>query len=1053
MEVEPMKRKKFNLAACVIASLALAIPIPIVIANAVSKSSIEVVDDPVEFEDPNELVTDMNTPYKAKEDSGDIVVPKKVILHYHNDDNGCLSRRFYTWVTGVDGVERKPDSTAEWTSTDMAITLDFTTLTDYADAVSLFFIIKVAGTWAGQSEDTELKYEEFGHLTNEDGVLEVWTIPGEGTSIEIYGSEEETKFPKIQTAKFTDFKTIHCVSTVDAEGKHWIPKEYKLYAYDKNFLIGSESYQQSHKDFYLFKKGVPSSSEFDITFNYTAKINVQYVIESIFPGYEDRTQRVIVSYENLYENPRFEQYYTYSGDDLGVTYTPTATTFKVWSPISAMVYLNIYLDGTPRSLKGSDAGYVYKMGYVAGGVWQLTLTGNLAGRFYTFTAINSNGTVEAMDPYAKACGINGMRGYIYDKTVKAEDDPVNAANPAGWDSVPAKWDGVSGYDISTPQDLSIYEIHIRDLTMDESWNGNSQPGTFNAFCEAGTTISGGGKTATTGFDHIEELGVNAVQLVPVFDHDDDERPDKMKFNWGYNPLNYNCVEGGYSSDPYNPLARIREYKNLIKAYSENDNHTRIIMDVVYNHVSSASASCFTKLMPKYYFRYTDKWEYYDGSGCANEVKTDATMMRKYIVDSLCWWATEYKIKGFRFDLMALIDTYTLKLAKEALYAIDPDIYIYGEGWTSGGYHGVTKDIPINDPEHGNTFTIGSANAGDGHTPGLVYSQLYETTASKGQVGGFNNAGRDGLKGGNDDGYNQNPYPQWGFISKGNTGGTPSDVANMLRGVNHWAPGANPRQTVAYASCHDNYTLWDQLRYCLAGSHDSSKHTPSGAPSIEDTVKASLTSHGAVFASNCAAFMQGGEELWRTKSYSYNLDDLNNRLMVGGAEAIVRPYPDYVHYSTDPDVIQATSEVRMYNNEVITHNSYKSPDYVNSFKWDRKLSVDGYDCSWAINIWPKMIKEHAKMPKVDYPTNMSTETTAPYNVWSSTTYDGSSGIALWNGNSEGTHGYYVFIVNRNGASIGVGDSFDYGTIIYEVGGGSKSGGNMNFGPFSIFVSKK
>lgn len=1039
-----MNKKIINITACLVAGLALAVPVPIAIASMVKNSApIETLDDPIDYsKDSDDLVVDLNNPFITYKDGDEkeVETPNKVILHYHNDDNACLSRRFYTWVTGVDGIERKPDATAEWTATDMAITLDFSQITEYQDSISLFFIIKMAGTWSGQSEDTELVYDKY---TVKDGVLEIWTIPGEGTAIEMYETEEETKFPKIQTAKFKDFKTIHCVSTVDKEGKKWVPLEYKLYAFDKSYLSGTESYQMSHKDFYLFKRGVPSTNEFDITFNYTAKINVQYVIESVFPGFEERTQRIIVSSEYLYENERFEKFYTYKGNDLGMTYTKTATTFKVWSPISAYALVNLYDNGTPRSIGGSDVGSSYKMSYTPGGVWEVTINGDLKGKFYTFTLTHSGGTIETMDPYAKACGINGMRGFVYDKDSEE-------ANPAGWDTVPSKWDGNGAYDIKTSQDLTIYEAHIRDLTMDETWvssnTANPTPrGTYKAFIESGTTyskvINDEKKTVTTGFDHIVGLGVKAIQLIPVFDQDNDERPEKMKFNWGYNPLNYNCVEGGYSTDPYDPYSRIVEYKNLIKAFADSENHTRIIMDVVYNHVSSAGSSCFTKTMPKYYFRYTDNWEYYDGSGCSNEVKTDATMMRKYIVDSLVWWATEYKIRGFRFDLMGLIDTLTLKQAKEALYAIDPDIYIYGEGWTSGGYHGKNETISIQDSEHGNSFTIGGADNS------LIYSQLYETSASKGYVGGFNNAGRDNLKGGNDDGFNGNPYPTWGFISRGESDiqGTTPEVANMLKGINSWAPGANPRQTVNYASCHDNYTLWDQLRYTLQSGQDS-KHTPTGAPSVWDTINASIVTHGAVFASNGAAFIQGGEELYRTKSYSYDLEDLA-KLMQGGAEAIVRPYPDYVHYSDNPDVIQATSDVRMYNGDVVTHNSYKSPDYVNSFKWDRKIEVDGCDVTGYNVIWTQLIKSHSEMNKVDYPTNLDTP---EFNIF----YGGNSGdkgVALWNGNTEGTAGYTILFTGRTGVSIPCADLTN--TVVYSVGAFNHSDGKMNLSPFTIVVAKK
>ena len=1034
-----MKKRLLLLTSCLLGGLGMILPGCASFSDVKEVAEEVQLDDPISYSDADK-VAQLGTPYRIKTEDEEPAVeaPDIVRIHYHNDDNACLTRRFYTWVTGVDGVERKPNL-GEWSATDMAIEMDLTSpeYADYKGAISIYFIIKVAGTWAGQSEDTLMSFADYKVV---DGVLEVWTIPGEGTSIEIYETEEETKLPKIQTAKFTDFNTIHCTCTVDANGKAWAPTEYKLYAFDKSYLTSTEASQANNKQFYLFKSGNPNANQFDIKFNYTAKINVQYVIESRFPGF-DRTQKIIVSSEYLYSQKRFTDFYNYDGDDLGVTYTPTQTTFKLWSPISALATVNVYSVGEPKSLGGSDACDIYKMGYSKGGIWELTIKGDLKGKYYTYTVTNSAGTIETMDPYAKACGINGLRGYIYDSA---------DTNPEGWNDVPSVWNGKAGYDIATPQELSIYEVHIRDLTMDETWvskKGN-QRGTFAAFAESGTTYTKGDKTVSTGFDHIEELGVKAVQLLPVFDHDDDERPEKMKFNWGYNPLNYNCVEGGYTKDAdrNDPLARIRDYKALIQAYANNANHTRIIMDVVYNHVSSASSSCFTKTMPKYYFRYDKDWNYLDGSGCSNEVKTDAPMMRKYIVDSLKWWATEYKIKGFRFDLMGLIDTLTLKYAKEAMYAIDPDIYLYGEGWTSGGYHGTVEDITVQDSQRDNTFHVGGAENN------LIYSQLWESEASKGLVGGFNNAGRDNLKGSNDDGYNGNPYPTWGFMNKGSgdIGNTSDEVANMLKGINSWAPGANPRQTISYASCHDNYTLWDQLRYTLAGSYQTN-HSPNTAPSIEDTVHASLAAHGAVFAANTASFIQGGEELYRTKSYSYDKADLAKLMTPGddGTPAVVRPFPTYVHYSTNPEVVQATSDVMMYG-DVITHNSYKSPDYVNSFKWDRKIEVDGYNTYNYIEVWKSMVKHHSLMAKVDYPDNLDTPT---FNVWG--VGDGSTAFALWNGNVAGTSGYYFLLTGRNGGSVGFGD-WTGCQMIYNTTGTSLptiSSYSVGLAPFTAVLVKK
>ena len=1050
-----MKNKALSILAVLLAGGTLVLPGCSALANSidVDEQEQENFDPPVEETDTDDLINYKGRPAKVvradKED--ELVLPNKVILHYHNDDNACLTRRFYTWVTGVDGTERKPNSDG-WTGTDMSIELDFSVIPEYAGLPSLSFIIKVAGTWAGQSEDTILDYALYQDLiTANNGVLEVWTIPGEGTSIEIYKTKAESELPKIKTAKFTDFKTIHCTSTIDATGKKWVPIEYRLFAYDKNFLNMSEAAQASSKDYYQIKQGTPKGNEFDINFNATAKINVQYVVESRFPGYENRWQKCIVGSENLYSQARFDEYYTYDGE-LGMIYSPDETIFRIWSPISANVILNIYETGTPKAYGGSDDHDVYRMSYRAGGIWETRLQGDMKGAYYTFTLTHSSGTIETIDPYVKATGLNGVRGFVYDHN-------SSEANPEGWNSVPGVWNNVTGYDIKTPQDLSIYEVHIRDLTMDETWQSNkgNERGTYNAFVESGTTYTKNNKTVTTGFDHITELGVKAVQLIPVFDQDNDERPDKMKFNWGYNPLNYNCVEGGYSSDPENPLTRIVEYKNLVKQFANNANHTRVIMDVVYNHVSSASQSSFNKMMPKYYFRYTPNWEYYDGSGCNNEVKTEAKMMSKFIVDSLLWWAQEYKIKGFRFDLMGLIDCWTLAEAKEQLYAYDPDIVIYGEGWTSGGYHGKAivglkgTDTTFEVADYGGHDDLGHYYSdGDyyylvkgGASSQQVYSQLYQSDESKGQVGGFNDDGRDETKGRNDDGYNNNPYPQFGYISMGSGDvGTKSDtVVNMLKGNNTRAPGANPEQTINYMSCHDNYTLWDQLRYTLGTDHSSPTHQAKYAPTVKETIEASLACHGAVMLSNGVAFMQGGEELYRTKTYSYNLDDYNNvqsKPKADGSPATVRPYPQYPHYD-DPkkDTVLATQDVEMYGN-IISHNSYKAPDYVNSFKWDRKIEVDGLDTYNYNEVWQKMVKARESMKRISYQTMWVEGDTSEYNAWGNGA--GSSVVAGWV-RTDSTHSYGFLFAGRSGGTFNwEGISVD-GDPVFANMNISRSGNNI------------
>ena len=933
----------------------------------------KVEPDNIEYE---EVVPFEHDQYFRVEDEGDVVCPTKVILHYHNDDGKNDTRLFYTWTSGVNGVERKPTFLSS-DKKDMSITLDFNELTGYAGKENMYFIIKYVGTWAGQSEDTLIDYAKF--PPDDTGLLELWTIPGEGISVDIYRTEEETKLDKIQTAKFTSWKNIHCVATAT-------PLSYRIYAFDQTYLNMEVETQERDKELYLFKSGVPTTPEFDIKLDKIAHLNVLYLIESNYASKPGITQKVYVSAEYLYNETRFKSLYTYDGDDLGVTYTPSQTTFKLWAPACANVMLKIYKTGTPKALGGTAFAYTYRMIYQPNGVWACTLNGDYNGKYYNYVVTNTLGTNEVVDPYAKACGVNGLRGMVLD---------FDTTDPEGWDEMPDVWDNEPGYDIDTPQDLTIYEIHIRDLTMDSTWTGEKERGTFPAFAEAGTTYTKGATTVTTGYDHIEEMNVNALQLTPVFDHDDDETfifneagekvGSNMHYNWGYNPLNYNCVEGGYSTDPYNGEVRVKEFKELIQAYSQNYNHTRIIMDVVYNHVSSAANSCFTKIMPKYYFRYDQDWNYYNGSGCGNEVKTEAKMMHKYIVDSLKWWASEYRIKGFRFDLMGLIDVKTLKDAKEQLYAIDPDIYLYGEGWTGDGQD---AHIPSEYRTRGaNTY--------------YTYNELYDSPNSHGYVGAFNDSGRNGLKGGNDHGEGMH-----GFISRGSdkVGDLSNSVADMLVGY-HRGSGANrydPKQSVAYASCHDNFALFDQLTYTIGGDgHDGNY------PGIVCAAVAAVEC--TVLFSNGVAFIQGGEELFRSKEVTTDADK----------ELIRKEAEDGTIYYEKTNTI---------GGKMISHDSYNLSDAVNAYKWDRKISIGttstlGY--VRAIQDAVYLRKYLTKYSKEDMDAHNPYNSSSTMKAWSmGSDWNGNTAIGMKNGP------FYFFVAGIRDSNIAFSEyESGYNEMIY------------------------
>ena len=876
--------------------------------------------DNAEYEEP--LVMDYNHPSEIQNVQMAATYPTKVVLHYHNDGGGNEDRSFYIWFNGINGEQYAPDHVTN-EGKDMDLTIDFTK-PEFQNAYKrkLYLIIKSGGPndWADKSDDTYLDYSEFN--VAQDGSMDIWIIPGEASSLEAYATQEDTQMDKVLTASFkADWRTIIVKTTI-------LPEQIKVYALTGNYYkrLGTTEAATMSKEEYLIRTYTPDQfvnvrdvkyngtvvKQFKIQLNEVAKVNCQYSVSGVFSTKPDKWLSRNADAGSLYETQRFETYYQYSGNDLGVTYGANATTFRVWAPTACRVRVNIYEIGSADefpSTGGSETVRAYNMAYRPGGVWEITLTGkDLNGKYYKYDVVNSLGRSEVVDPYAHACGVNGERGMILD---------FSKTNPEGWENVDTTLGAVE------PNDLVIYESHIRDLTMDETWNGSKQRGTYAAYIEKGTTYTKGNDTVKTGFDHIEEMGVNAIQFTPVFDYDNVEPKDEIAYNWGYNPLNYNCIEGGYSTNPYDGSVRVKEFKEMVMALANNANHTRSIMDVVYNHVQSAPASNFNKIMPKYYFRLTKSGYYYNGSGCGNEVKSEAPMMSKFIVDSLCWWAKEYKIKGFRFDLMGLIDWKTLDKARTELYKIDPSIYLYGEGWTGDGSQSGHVDESYYGTWGSNTWT--------------VYNKL-PCAANKCDMGCFNDRGRNSLKGSNEiyNGEHQIRSDFWGFLNQGDSAGDNSwAVADMMAG--YYDSGdvgagelkkADPYQCVNYASCHDNFALFDQMTFSSAGN--GTNNYPTNA--IKSTAAAECT----VLLSNGVAFIQGGEEVFRTK---------------------------WIRTPADEE-LAIPSKYEFINGKKISHDSYNLSDDVNSFKWDRKIEVDGVKTGNYVNAIKEAIRAHKAMPKYD-----------------------------------------------------------------------------------------
>ena len=534
----------------------------------------------------------------------------------------------------------------------------------------------------------------------------------------------------------------------------------------------------------------------------------------------------VADFADLYKTPAFEEQYCYDGE-LGALYTKDATLFKVWSPISKSIKLRVYNVGTPVNVdknRGDDKYTEYDMILGEKGVWSYEVEGDLGGKYYTYVVTNSKFVnQEVVDPYAKSTGVNGLRGMIVD---------FSQTNPVGWENV-----SIHQYNST---ELTVYETHIADVTSSSTWGGSREnQKKLKGFYESGTTYTENGVTVSTGFDHIKELGVNAVQILPFFDSANNEI--NTSFNWGYNPLNYNAVDGSYSSNPYDGYVRIREMKELVKAYNEAG--INIIMDVVYNHVSGLDKSNFDVLMPGYYYRYNNGVPS-NGSGCGNETASEHYMFRKFMIDSTEFWASEYKLGGFRFDLMALHDVETMnQLAQNLHENVSPYITVYGEPWTGGTSAMSTDSKPAN-----------QANM-----------NLFEG------YGCFNDKMRDALIKGGLSGVGEK-----GWITNASSVNS-SDVMNIKSGIIGLELAGNAKleaeKCINYVTCHDNYTLYDRIK--AAGITD--------AATIK---KMAMLANSVVFTSQGVSFMLAGEEFLRTKggnenSYdaSYKVNELDYSLKV------------------------------------------------------------------------------------------------------------------------------------------------------------------------------
>lgn len=518
----------------------------------------------------------------------------------------------------------------------------------------------------------------------------------------------------------------------------------------------------------------------------------------------------------------FDKYPGYYGNDLELVYKPEQSVFTLWAPTASKARLNLYAAG-----EGGEPEEQIEMNMADDGTWRINVDRDLKGKFYTFQ-IEKDGEWLEETPgiWAKAVGINGNRAAVID---------WNETNPEGWESDQSP-------ELKMYSDIILYELHHRDFSIAPD-SGVTNKGKFLALTETGTKTPEG---HASGIDHLKELGVTHIHILPSFDFAtvDEKKLDENQYNWGYDPKNYNVPDGSYSTDPANPVTRIREFKEMVKSLHENG--LRVVFDVVYNHTASTDHSNFNLTVPGYFYRQNPDGSYSNGSGCGNETASEREMVRRYIIESVKFWATEYHIDGFRFDLMGIHDIETMNRLREELMKINPTIFVYGEGWLADN-----SPLP------------------------LEQRAVKDNVSQMEGIAVFCDDFRDGLKGSTFDeqspGYasgniNGNFEPvKFGIV--GATEHPQVDYNGLL--YSSWPYAAAPSQVVNFVSCHDGYTLVDKLKLSVLGDHAEDELVP-----IDKLI------HTVLLTAQGIPFIRGGEEVIQDKQgnpNTFNAPDSVNQI--------------------------------------------------------------------------------------------------------------------------------------------------------------------------------
>ena len=753
---------------------------------------------------------------------------KIVRLHYRRKDDTDNNRKVYEpwniWAWDItNGGNGDAYNFTHYDNYGVYVDLDLNIIGGGQAIESLGFIVRT-DNWA-KDPDGDRSIEV--NKTSPGGIQDVYVRSGD---ITLFTTPQNALKSSVDCAIMDSFNDISVFFKP-------ITKEFKAYPKRFSIEINGEPYTNfTLKEYDDTKK--KATLELKDKLDITDTINVFYKFDS------EWTNEVPLMITSYFDTQEFKTNYSYTGNDLGATFdnemNPSKTIFKLWAPTTKSVTLNVYSSGdyekdkTPLKTINMEKGEK--------GVFQTTVNEDLDGKYYTYTVNNSKGINEVVDPYAKSAGLNGRRGMI------VNFNKVNS-EIAGWNTDTRPNFG------NASVDGSIYEMHVRDMTINPNSGVTEQNrGKFLGLTEKNTSYKENGVTVSTGLDNLKELGITHVQIQPFYDFSSvDESSSgntmsKTNYNWGYDPLNYNVLEGSYSTDPTDGYNRIKEFKQMVMAmHSEGIN---INMDVVYNHTSSTENSNFNLIVPYYYYRTFASGKFYNGSGCGNEMASNRFMVNKFIRESCKFWIDEYHLSGFRFDLMGLLDNQTMIDVYKECKELYSNIMVYGEPWTGG----TTK---LKDGTDASKLTSQK-------TVQRSLAQSY-FAGDNVLVGAFNDVIRNAVRGDN--------APGRGFVQ-----GLYANGKTILQGIQgQFSNGSNaekninPNQVLNYVSCHDNYTLEDQLLQSMGNA---------------DITNAYTQAESLIFLAQGVPFMQEGEEFRRSKyneekqkyeGNSYNTGDFDNNM--------------------------------------------------------------------------------------------------------------------------------------------------------------------------------